>query len=36
MLQGEHLQEFKNLIAEIANVCKLQISDTGTFVKSDE
>lgn len=36
MLQGEHLQEFKKLIAEIANICKLQISDTGTFTKSDE
>lgn len=36
MLQGEHLQQFKKLIAEIANVCNLQVSDTGTFTKPDE
>lgn len=36
MLQGEHLKEFKKLIAEIATVCDLQLSDTGTFTKPDE
>jgi len=35
MLQGEHLEEFKKLIAEIATLCKLEISDTGTFTKQD-
>jgi hypothetical protein len=36
MLQGEHLEQFKKLIAEIATICKLEISDTGTFIKLDE
>ena len=36
MLQGEHLQQFKTLIAEIATACNLEVSDTGTFTKQDE
>lgn len=36
MLEGQHLQEFKKLIAEIATNCRLEISDTGTFEKPDE
>lgn len=36
MLEGEHLEEFKKLIAEIANFCRLQVSDTGTFTKPDD
>jgi len=36
MLQGEHLDQFRKLIAEIATLCNLEVSDTGTFTKLDE
>jgi hypothetical protein len=35
MLQGDHLEQFKKLIAEIATLCKLEVSDTGTFTRQD-
>lgn len=35
LLQGEHLEQLKTLIAEIATCLKLQMTDTGTFEKLD-
>lgn len=36
MLQGKHLEQFKQIIATLATKLNLQVSDTGTFEKSDE
>ena len=35
MLNGRYLAEFKELIAHVANLCNLNGSDTGTFIKPD-
>lgn len=35
VLKGENLEEFKSIIAEIANTIGLKITDTGTFVKPE-
>jgi hypothetical protein len=35
-LQGDHLEQLKTLIADVANSIHLEISDTGTFIKADD
>jgi hypothetical protein len=35
ILKGDHLDDFKQIIIELANTLKLEVTDTGTFVKVD-
>ena len=35
VLKGENLEEFKSIIAEIANKIGLGMTDTGTFIKPE-
>jgi hypothetical protein len=35
ILKGDNLQEFKSIIAEIANRVGLKTTETGTFVKPE-
>jgi hypothetical protein len=35
MLKGSHLEDFKKLIYDVYILLKIEVTDTGTFIKSD-